>query len=200
MSYTVEAAQAKKRNYEYNYQGLKDEALVTKWLQKYLVGIEPSSQHQDTREDIDLVWYHSSPPDENSEVSTISIKCEHAGERYGHTYFELMTQHYTSYNWEPEWSDLMLEAGRGKTDTFNPGWFYFGKATHYVVLQGKILSIYRKSDIQAYVAAHGWVRVSGLSQSRLASQGGKDTVCGFLNTSTLPFVYRSEIDLSSLAP
>ena len=176
-----------KAKYQEIYQkGLKDGLLVMERLST-AYDLQPSTKEEDIGSDIDC-WING---------DALSIKALHAGLKYNNIYFELSTQRYQGCDgvakvWDPKWSqDIINNQVASKCYQFHnghwfPGWYYYGLAPYYAILQGTTINIYAKDDIQAHVAAKGWLRVLGLSYKTKAIQGGKDTICGFLNTADIP--------------
>lgn len=122
-----------------------------------------------------------------------SIKCMHEGEKWGNTYFELVTQRYQPKRLESFEHDRLngwLKGRLGHLHFTDPswfaGWFFSGKAQQYLIWQGETLRLYSKADIEDFLTVNGFLKVLPLSYKVLQTQGGKNTVCGFVNTAELP--------------
>ena len=188
---TTKATQ-KKRSYDYDTEGLKDEELVLNYLHGYGHEVLESEAMEDITLDIDAYL---------NGVAT-SIKAQHAGvsinrrtgKPYNNIYFELCSQHYSSHAWDDSLRSKMSRWDVPKRcrdfsySTYNPSWFLTGGAQQYLILQGDRLRMYLKSDVEAVVFNQGFVRVLGLSQAVLKTQRGKNTICGYLAIDDVPYV------------
>lgn len=118
-----------------------------------------------------------------------SIKTEHAGTRYGHIYVELATQRFQPFDWEESESEMMSKLlkqyfiKKRNDKAYRPSWWFKGKAEQYLILQGEILYLIRKSTIAEMLEKGQIARVLGLSAKTLLQQGNKDTICAFFNIS-----------------
>jgi hypothetical protein len=167
--------------------GLSDERLVKNFLAGKGLLVEEPTRDQDRLEDTDCLV----------NGVAVSIKAEHSGLKYRNIYFEL-AQHLTEHK------DCGYSASvcRNKRDykqldvdglvahgSWEASWYYKGKAPVYYILQGDTLRIYKKADILAYVAAHGWLRIRALSAFRSSYLGGTyrycNALCGFLDTESV---------------
>lgn len=121
-----------------------------------------------------------------------SIKCMHEGAKYGNTYFELVTQRWQPRRLESYEHDRLRTWLKGRlghmtfTDpTWFAGWFFTGQAQQYLIWQGETLRLYSKADIQDFLTVNGFLKMLPLSYKVLCTQGGKNTVCGYVNTAEL---------------
>lgn len=169
--------------------GLADEKLVKSFLRsKGLIVTEPT-QHQDRFEDTDA-FINGVP---------ISIKAEHSGLKYGNICFEL-AQHLTEFQDCPQskailnTKDLTLDHLDHliTTGSWETSWYQRGKAVLYYIYQGDELHIYKKADIVAHVASHGWLRLRPLTKMRSSYLGGDyrycNAICAYLDTNAVPHI------------
>lgn len=163
-------------------KGLTDEKLVKLFTRSQGCLVEPSTYDQDRHEDIDCFV----------DGKAVSIKAQHSGAKYGNIYFELaqhLTEHkdcqlsaaiLSSHPHDASTPDLLIATG-----SWEPSWWYTGKAKAYYILQGSKLYIYSKRSILKYVHNNGWLRVRSLSYGRRSYLGGSyrycNSICGFLN-------------------
>ena len=130
----------------------------------------------------------------------VSIKAEHEGFKYGHLYVELATQRYSPARWEGltlPWGQAALEHAQALTGqslcAYNPGWFYYSQAAHYVIVQDRAVYLLQALQLKhllqlsglrdargRQMAPYPYVRCRSLSPQRLRQQGGKDTICAYL--------------------
>jgi hypothetical protein len=168
-------------------KGLKDEKRVKTFMSELLgKAVLESSVYQDRFEDTDCFI----------EGHAVSIKAQHTGTIYGNICFEL-AQHLTVHrdcsltgsvlaNRDIQQKDVDKLVASGSWES---SWYTNGKADQYYILQGDTLKIYEKSDILAYVAANGFLRMRPLSFQRKSYQGGSyrycNAICGYLPTNAV---------------
>jgi uncharacterized protein (UPF0297 family) len=162
--------------------GLADEKLVKQYLTSKGLDVKEPTKDEDRFQDIDC------------HVNGIpsSIKSEQAGAKYGNIYFEL-AQQLTSHV-GCEYTKSVLNTNRltqqdiddlVEYKSWEASWYVNGTALVYYIYQGDKLYVYRKQDIQAYVAKNGWLRIKTLSSYRKGYLGDSyrysNSACGFLN-------------------
>jgi hypothetical protein len=176
---------------EYN-AGLANEDRVLELLSSMFT-VEASERLEDIELDIDC-YVKGLPGEAPDRWVPVSIKSLHDGEKFGNVYFELLTQRYQPSEWTDNLWSKALDACKKLSGIFinkhqwKPGWFYSGSAEYYVVWQGSQCRLYKKFDVIKFVDTNGWLKVLPLSRARLATQGGKNTICGYLDNEALPFV------------
>lgn len=184
-------------------KGLAEEKKVIEFAREVLgLTVTDSTEHEDRMLDIDC-W---------ADGVAVSIKAEHNGVAYGNIYFEL-AQHLTEFKDCPVSTDMLDKRDLNQTDvdalvavgSWEPSWWTTGKADVYWILQGEVLKVYRKIDVQRYVAAKGWRHCKGLSFKRKSYLGGRyryvNAICGYLNISDIPHVsYHMPCDLPDDLP
>lgn len=169
--------------------GLADERFVKEFLSSKGLKVDEPTKEQDRMEDTDAFV----------NGVAISIKAQHSGLKYGNICFEL-AQHLTTHQ------DCMLTrvtlADKALTvanidqliaaGSWESSWYANGKAVLYYIYQGDQLHIYKKADIVAHVAAHGWLRIRPLTKMRSSYLGGSyrycNAVCGYIDTLAVPHI------------
>lgn len=151
--------QRDKVTFKHNYaRGLADQKLVEEYLKSQGHAVLPSAKEDDLLYDVDC--YLDGVP--------TSIKAQHKGASFGNIYFELKAQLTSNKKWVNSW-------------------YFNGKAEQYLILQGNVLRLYKKTDVEAQVESKGWLRQRTLSASVKATQGGSyrysNSLLGFLNIS-----------------
>lgn len=182
----IDKIMAKPRGYTYNRAGFEMEVKIAERLKEIGCRVNESTKAQNIRDDIDLFV----------EGAAVSIKNQQNGLKYGHIYFELATQHKVSFDPNELYWTTEVQSWLAQTPwnpSWYPSWFLTGKATKYLIAQGNVVTLYSKSDILSYIQANGFARTSGLSKAVLAGQSGKNSVCGYLVASEVP--YQIKFDL-----
>jgi hypothetical protein len=162
--------------------GLADERLVKQYLTTKGFDVKEPTKDEDKFQDIDC--YVNGIPG--------SIKAEHSGAKYGNIYFEL-AQHLTTHA-DCEYTKSVLNSKKLTQQdiddlvdykSWEASWYVNGTALVYYIYQGDKLMVYRKQDVQAYVAKNGWLRIRTLSNYRKGYLGSGyryiNSACGFLN-------------------
>lgn len=162
--------------------GLADEKLVKEYCSQVLGWtVRDSTREENVFQDIDA-WVNGKP---------VSIKAEHSGLKYGNIYFEL-AQHLTEFQDCQESArildrkELTVSHVRDLVElgSWEYSWFYNSKANYYFILQGDILRIYSKADLQKHIQDIGFSHLRPLTQRRKDYQGGTfrycNAICGFL--------------------
>jgi hypothetical protein len=108
----------------------------------FLLGLVPSSQQDNIKNDIDARWEHDN--------LSLSIKCQHKALETGNLAFELET-----------------EDSRGNK---TPSWFYTGRAQEYLIVVGSTLYRIDRNKLSQYIEYTGWDRVVGLTMKTQESQ------------------------------
>lgn len=169
--------------------GLSDERLVKDFLRSNGVTVTEPTREQDRMEDTDAFV----------NGVAISIKAQHSGLRYGNICFEL-AQHLTAHQDCPQSKAILNNRNLALADvnrltesgSWETSWYQNGKAQLYYIYQGDQLHIYKKSDIAAHVALHGWLRLRPLTQMRSSYLGGTyrycNAICAYLNTDDVPHI------------
>ena len=163
-------------------KGLSDERIVKDFIKTGLnLIVKPPTALQDHFQDIDGI-INGVP---------ISIKAQHSGVAYGNIYMEL-SQQLTAFKDCQETLAVLGQKTISQEDlsrlealgSWESSWYFTGLAEVYLIYQGDLLLIYRKSDIIAHVAAQGWLRIRPLSARRVNYLGGKyrycNAICGYL--------------------
>jgi uncharacterized protein YceK len=162
-----------KRPYQYHLGGLRDEERILEHLRSLGHDVTPSEALEDITQDIDMYL---------DGIST-SIKAQHSGLKYGNIYLELTTQHWSSTPWCQPWLTYLasLDMPKGwSPEGWYPSWGLTGQAQQYLILQGQKATLYNKGTLNAWVEQKGFIRIRGLSAKTLETQGGRDTICGFI--------------------
>lgn len=164
-------------------RGLADEKKAIAFLKAEGYDVQVSSREQNILQDIDCII----------DGKATSIKAEHTGLRYNNIYMELanLLQDYNSII--PLMSNITLEVVELALSTpeWEPGWFYTGTATQYLILQGNSLRLYQKTDIINHVQSQDFLRIRPLTKARkayLTKYRYKDTLSGFLDRDSIPYV------------
>lgn len=184
---TLKPTPRQARHYTRNAEGIDNETRVFQAFSDAGSSVRESSESENITLDID--GYFDDVP--------VSIKTQDAGVYHGHIYVELTTQIRPFYTWKPE--DLAFVSGIFPgylspfgTDIYGPAWYYTGKAEQYVISQkfpeGRRIRVYDKAAIADYVKANGFVRVLGLSRKILESENGRNSICGYMEVSKVPFI------------
>lgn len=169
--------------------GLSDERLVKDYLRSKGLEVTEPTQQQDHYEDTDCFV----------NGVAISIKAQHSGLKYGNICFEV-AQHLTEFQTCPQTKILLANKNITMADidtvtalgSWEASWYQNGKAVLYYIYQGDKLHIYKKADIVAHVAAHGWLRLRPLTKMRSSYLGGSyrycNAICSYLDTNTVPHI------------
>jgi hypothetical protein len=167
--------------------GLADEKRVKLWLKAQGLTVTEPTKEQDRYQDTDCFV----------NGVAVSIKAQHSGLKYRNVCFEL-AQHLTEHQGctftrvtlsrkELQVADVADLVGSG---SWERSWYDLGHAAVYYILQGTTLHIYKKSEILAHVATHGWLRIRPLTKMRSSYLGGTyrycNALCGYLDTECMP--------------
>ena len=183
-------------------KGLNDERIVKSFLTALGKDVQPSTKDEDMFGDIDC-WV---------EGRSVSIKAQHSGASYNNICFEL-AQHLTEYQDCPISKTIISRKDLTVKDTerlvasgsWCKSWWDNGRAEYYYIYQADQLHVYKKSEIQDYIAKHGWLRIRPLSWARKSYQGGTyrycNALCGYLPTDCIPHaIYKIVRVMPSLKP
>lgn len=172
-------------------QGISDEKRVLEFLKSRGHEVIPSSREQNIKDDIDLFL----------DGVPVSVKAQHDGWCYGEVYLELATQRgRMGTPWDAtQWDMVSSLAKRSSRPVFmkpgewNPSWYFQGKAEYYLFWQQDTLRLIHKQDIKDTIEAYGFKKdkagrqkVLGLKPETIQMQGGKNTICGFLDVNLIP--------------
>ncbi len=168
-------------------KGLKEEKTVIKFEVEQLgKTFRDSTEHEDRLLDIDCYL----------DGISVSVKAMHSGAAYKNIYMEL-AQQLTAFKDCPLSAEIIYKKDLNQTDIdaliatggWESSWYQNGQAQEYHILQGEILKVYKKQDIQDHVAKHGWLRCRPLSFKRSSYLGGKyrysNAICGYLDISAI---------------
>ena len=142
-------------------EGLKAEDRIKNWLTSVGVPNHDSTTYQNIFEDIDCI---------TSCGKRVSIKQQDLGVKTGNLCFETKRLSSITGQWEPSW-------------------FEYGNATHYLIGCGNSVFTLRVEDLKRYIDEHGWCnyRTEATKQMKLQYAGKRyvDYQLGLLSIQTL---------------